>query len=85
MLCMIQTLTCITHITLVWEWQELLLMCLWLSWHMEADRCYVPSILMRGILRRKPGIRGLRWRAGELKRFCDSVVTGEHATLCTNM
>lgn len=50
-------------------------MCLRLSWHTEAERCYFSSILMRGILRRKTGIRGLRCRMVKIMRFCDSVVT----------
>lgn len=75
MLCVTHRLTRITRVTVVWEWQELLPTCLRLSWHTKAERRYFPSILMRGILRLTPGIRGLRCRAVKIMRFRDSVVT----------
>lgn len=55
---MIHTPTCITRITVVGEWQELLPACPRLSWRTEAEPCYFPPILMRGILRRTAGVRG---------------------------
>lgn len=47
----------------------------------RTERCYFPSILMRGILRRKTG---LQCRTVKIMRFCHAVVTeGVRHSACT--